>query len=173
MPTGSRTWSSSAGRWCLAPAATWPVSGWKFSYSARTGASPATTSSSKDDHDDAAAQVHLRTPTMRENQPPGAKPGRLPGGPAAIDDEGVPGDVAGGVAGQEQQRAVELVGAGGASHRGVRVDPGDLVGVAQVAAGRGGKPGRGDGVDPYPSAGPLGGEFPGQRDHRGLAGGVA
>lgn len=33
--------------------------------------------------------------------------------PAAVDLQGLPGDVAGGIAGREQQRTVEFVGSGG------------------------------------------------------------
>jgi hypothetical protein len=60
-------------------------------------------------------------------------------GPPAVYVQGLPGDVAGGVGGQEQQRPAEFPGPGRAAQRRVGRYPGDLIGSAsqpEVALGK-------------------------------------
>lgn len=73
-------------------------------------------------------------------------------------------DVAGGVAGEKQQRAVELVGTRWPPERCVCRDPRDLIGILQPAGRRGGKKRRSEGVDPHAAGPPLVGKLAGQRE---------
>ena len=58
-------------------------------------------------------------------------------GPAAVDGEHVPGDVAGGVRGQEQQRPVDLGDVRHPPQQGPPADPLPLLGVGELAGQRG------------------------------------
>ena len=95
------------------------------------------------------------------------------GDPAAVDGERLAGHVAGRVAGEEEEGAVELVGLTGAGHRAVahHVAVGALVGEHQLGHLRG-EPAGGERVDPHALAGPLHAELAGEVDDGALGGAV-
>src|SRR6266511_493817 len=95
-------------------------------------------------------------------------------GPAAVDDEDLPGAVRRGVRGEEEQGAVQLVLRAAAAEHRVPVDPVARPGVGEQLVGHlRPEPAGGERVDAHAPAPPLARELPGQADEAGLGRGIA
>src|SRR5204862_2291855 len=91
-------------------------------------------------------------------------------GPSAVDDKGLPGHVAGGAGGEEEQRAVEFVGLRSAAEQRVVADGLREGGVGQEPGQLGGEVAGREGIDPHAVLAPDRGEVPGEVDQGSLGG---
>jgi hypothetical protein len=90
-----------------------------------------------------------------------------------VDEKRLACDVARRVAGEEEKWAVQFFGTRGVTEDGMCRDPGDLVGVVELAAGGAGEEAWCERVDSDSAGAPLGCELAGEGDDPGFARAVA